>query len=159
MPQSTSCGWKPRASRSRDADGRVVFGGFGGARKGGFAAGDDALHQIRRDVESGRAFGGIEHAQPAAGARADVEEAAAGVKCVDDSVHRLRDVRELRRDGIGHQAIFGVDDPQHFEGWKLVDVRGRGIRLLRQECVEVFRHSSLLYGRGPANNSYPWTRF
>ncbi len=51
-----------------DADRRIVFGGFGGARQRRFTARDDALDEIRRDVEGGRApLGGVEHAEAAAG--------------------------------------------------------------------------------------------
>ena len=38
------------------ADRRIVFGGFGGAAERRFAAGDDALHQLRRHAEGRRTF-------------------------------------------------------------------------------------------------------
>ena len=40
------------------------------------SSGNDPLDQFRRYVEGRRAFRGVEHAQPSAGARADVEQAA-----------------------------------------------------------------------------------
>ena len=42
------------------ADGRIVLGGFRGARQGLLAARHDALHQFRRRAEGRRAFGGIQ---------------------------------------------------------------------------------------------------
>jgi hypothetical protein len=130
MPQNTSLAVKPRALQVAHADGGIVLRGFRGAGERGFAARDDALHQIGRNVESGRAFRGIEHTQPAAGSRADIEEPSAGAEGADDGVDGLRDVGEFGGDGIGDKAVFGVDDPQHFEGGELVDARGGGVRLL-----------------------------
>src|SRR6185369_5245521 len=56
------------------ADGRVVLGGLGGTAEGGFTSGDDALHHLGRDAESGRTLGGIEHSKTAAGPGAYVKE-------------------------------------------------------------------------------------
>ena len=117
------------------------------ARERGFTAGDDALDEIGRDVEGGRAFGGVEHAEAAAGACAYVEEASAGAKDFDDGVDGLRDVGEFGGDGIGYAAVFGVDDLEHFEGGFFVDAGGGGVGLFGEEFVEVVRHQGLLYGQ------------
>ena len=78
------------------ADGRIVLGGFGGVGQRGFAAGDDALHHLGRDAEGRLAFGGVQHAQAAAGACADVKEPAALLHGGHDCVHGARDGRDFR---------------------------------------------------------------
>ena len=82
-----------------DADGGIVLGGFGGAAQGGFAAGHDALHHLRRRAEGGRNLGGVEHAETAAGAGADVEEPAAVFDRGDDGVDGASDRRDLALHG------------------------------------------------------------
>src|SRR5205823_1935145 len=53
----------------------AVFGAFLGAEHGVGAAGDDALDHFGVGAEGGRAFGGVEDAEAAAGAGAEVDEA------------------------------------------------------------------------------------
>ena len=55
----------------------VVLGALHGAEDGAAAAGDDGLHERGRRVERGRALRGLDHAEPAAGARAHEQEPAA----------------------------------------------------------------------------------
>ena len=87
------------------------------------------LDEVGRDVEGGRAFGGVEHAEAAAGACADVEEAASGVEGLDDGVDCFGDVWEFGGDGIGYSAVFRVDDLEHFERGFFVDAGGGGVGL------------------------------
>jgi hypothetical protein len=76
---------------------RIVFRSLGGPRQRRFAAGDDALHQVRRHVERRRTFGGVQNAQPAAGSGADVEQTAAGAQRLHDAVHGFSNLRDLGR--------------------------------------------------------------
>ncbi len=112
IPTSTSRGGEAAFAQIARADGRIVFSSFGGVRQRLFAARHDALHHFRIGAESGRAFRRIQHAQPAAGARADVEQSSAALHGFDDRIHRARNRRNLARHRIRHLAILGVD---HFE--------------------------------------------
>ena len=110
IPTSTSRGRKPRAQQVARADRGIVFGGFGGAAQRRLAAGDDALHQVRRNAECGRAFGGVQHSEAAAGSRADVEQPPALLHGGHDCVHGARDRGDFLGDGLGDLLIFGIDD-------------------------------------------------
>src|ERR1019366_1255022 len=131
-----------------DADGGVVFGGFRGAGKGSFPARDDALDEIGRNVESGRAFSGIEHAEAAAGAGADVEEPAAAVEGRYDGIRGAGDLRDFRGDSIGDLAVLIADDPEHGGGIELIDA-GRGrVGLFCEQLAEWPRlHAFIVGGR------------
>ena len=123
MPTSASRASEAARGQVARAHGGIVFAGFGGAAQRGLASGDDALHHFGRRVEGGRALGGVQHAQPAAGPRADVEEAAALLEHRRNGIHRSRDSGDFAAHGIRHLAVFGVDDAQHLFGGQRVDPR------------------------------------
>ena len=116
---------------------RIVFRSLGGPRQRRFAAGDDALHQLRRDLKRRRTFGGVQNAQPAAGPGPDIEQPPAGAQPLHDPIHGFGNLRNLGRHRAGHLLIFLIDDGEHLAGWQGVNVVGGGIRLLGQEPVEV----------------------
>ena len=136
MPTSTSRGAEPVGRQVADADGRIVFGGFGRAAEGRFAARDDALHHVRRHAEGGRTFRGIQHAQPPAGAGADVEEPSAALEGRDDGIHRARDGGNLALHGGRHLAVLRVDDAQHLFRGQRVDARRCRVGLFGEKIFE-----------------------
>ena len=120
-----------------------VFGLFAGAAEGGVSAGDDALDEGGRDGEGGRALAGVEDAEAAAGAGADVEEAAAGEEAGGDGVYDDGDYGELRTDGRGDGGVFVVDDGEQVEGVEGVDLFGVGVAGFGGEAGEVGHGDSL----------------
>ena len=120
--------------------GGTLFGGifraFNRVAESAIASGDESLDQIGRDVEGGRTFGGIEHAETAGGAGADVEETAATLETLDDGVDGAGDVGNLAGDGGGDLGVGGVDELQSIEGGELVDVRGGGMTGLGEQGGE-----------------------
>jgi hypothetical protein len=96
----------------------------------------NALHQIFGYLERWPAFGGIQHAQPAAGASSNVEQPTAGAKAIDDGIYGLANAANFRCDGRSHALIFGVDDAEHSFGRLTVDAVGSRVRLLSKELME-----------------------
>ncbi len=127
MPTRVSCGVKSAAMRSRCALLGRVFGVLAGVAEGGVSAGDDALNECGRDGEGGRALGGVEYAEAAAGAGSHVEEAASLLEAGGDGVDGFGDVGEFGGYGGGDCGVFFVDDAEHVEGGELVDVLGGGV--------------------------------
>ena len=113
-----------------DTDGRIVLGGFGGAAEGGFAAGHDALYHLRWRAEGGWDLRCIQHAEPAAGTGAEVEEAASIFESRDNGVYGARDGGDLAFDGSRHTVVLGVDDAQGLLRGQGIDGSGGRIRLL-----------------------------
>ena len=101
-----------------------VFGLLEGPAQGSVAAGDDPLHQRGRDGKRRRALAGIEYAEPSAGSRSDVEEAAALGEALGDGVDRARDGGQLRLDRRGDGRVLPVNQCEHLQRGELVDVRG-----------------------------------
>jgi hypothetical protein len=92
---------------------RDILGAFLGSRQRRKAAGDDALHHLRIGAEGRRAFARVEHAQPAGGARTDVEQAARCAKGFLDERDRARNRVALGRHRGGDECILGphqIDD-------------------------------------------------
>ena len=77
MPTKTSLSLKLMRLQVLLAEFGVVLGPFDGPGQRGRAAGDDADHLARRGVEGRRAFGGVEHAEPAGRAGPAVDQPAA----------------------------------------------------------------------------------
>src|SRR5581483_11275354 len=75
-----------------NADRGIVFGGFGGAAEGGLTPRNDSLDQVGRDAKGRGTFGGVEDAEPSAGAGSDVKEAATVLHGSHDGVHGARNV-------------------------------------------------------------------
>ena len=77
----------------------MVLRPLDGLRERGRAAGDHADYLAGRGVERRRAFGGVEHAEPAGGAGAGVDQPAAAAQPVGDDLDGARDRLRLRRHG------------------------------------------------------------
>jgi hypothetical protein len=118
----------------------ALFGGilraFNGVAKGAVASGDESLDQVGRDVEGGRALGGIKHAEPPRSAGAGVEETAAALETLDDRVDRAGDVGDLAGDGGRDLGVGGIDELHEFQGGELVKVRGGGVACLSEQGGE-----------------------
>src|ERR1022692_2119418 len=99
-------------------------------------AGHEALHQFGVGAESRRAFGGIQHTQPPAGARANVEQTSAALDGRDDGVHRAGNGQNLARDRVRHLAVLGVDDLEDARGGQRVDAIGGGVDLFGQQILK-----------------------
>ena len=108
-----------------------VFSGFAGFAEGFVAAGHEALDECGRDGEGGWALGGVEDAEAAAGSGSDVEEAAALLEACGDCIDGFGDVGEFGGYGGGDLCVFFVDDAEHVECGKLIDVLGCGVAGLR----------------------------
>ena len=100
------------------------------------AAGDEALDEVGGDGEGGRALAGVEDAEAAAGAGADVEEAAAALEALGDGVDGAGDVGELGADGGGDGGVLVVDEAEHVEGGELVEVFAGGVAGFGEERAE-----------------------
>ncbi len=118
---------KPAASEIGCALFGGVFGGLAGFAEGGVTAGDEALNQGGRDGEGGGALGGVEDSEAAAGSGTDVEEAAPLLEAGGDGVHRFGDAGQLGSYSGGYLCVLLVDDAEHLQGRKLVDVLGGGV--------------------------------
>ena len=114
-----------------------VFGLLAEPAEGGVAAGDEALKESWGDGEGRGNFAGVEDAETAAGAGADVEDAATVLYSLGDFVDGLRDVGEDRGDGLSYFCVFVVDEAEHVEGGELVDVLGRGVAGFGEEGCEI----------------------
>src|ERR1700760_3273623 len=107
-----------------------------GEAKGAVAAGDEALHKLRRDGEGWRDLAGVEHAEAAAGAGTDVEEAAVALEPFGNGVDGEGDVGEFRTDGSSDLRVLVVDDAEHVEGGELVEVLAGWVAGFGEEQAE-----------------------
>ena len=146
MPMRASCGGEAVGGEVGCALLGGVFGGFAGVAEGAVAAGDDALKERWGDGEGGRALGGVEDAEAAAGACSYIEEAAAVFEAVGDGVDGVGDVGEFGGDGGGDLGVFFVDDAEHLEGGELVDVLAGGVAGFGGEGGEI--HGASMMGVG-----------
>ena len=122
-----------------------VLGMLTGEPQGAVPTGDQPLHQPRIDGKRGRALAGIQNAEPAAGPRAEIEQAAAAPEAVGDRVHRAGNRRQLRPHGCGHPGVLVVDDPQQLGRGELIQSLGCGVASLsgqRAEAIFCFVRSS-----------------
>ena len=87
----------------------IVLGALDRGDQRPFAASEDALHQSRVGAESGRAFGSVEHSQPAAGARADVEQPATVRQGRADEFDRRGDLRPRGVQGGVHLDVVALE--------------------------------------------------
>jgi len=99
----------------------VVFRAFLGFKNRFPAARHDGDYAFGVGAVGGGAFRRFQHAKPAAGSRADVEEAAAGAESGDNRIHRARDGRKFRAHGLSHFPVLGVDHAQHVESRERVN--------------------------------------
>jgi len=117
-----------------------VLGAFDRAHQRPHAARDHALHLLGLRAEGGRAFRGIQHAEPPAGAGADVDQPPAALEPRDNEIdgfgQRLADAMH----DLGHRAILGIDGVHDLERRRDVDALGARIALLGEAgVVEVGR--------------------
>ena len=108
-----------------------VFVDVGGGGEGLGAAGHDVLHLGGRGGVGGRALGGVERGDAAAGAGADVDEAAAVAQGAGDGVDDHGDLREGLFDGGGDLGVFVVDDAGDLKGRFGVEAFGGRVRGFR----------------------------
>ena len=137
MPTTTSSGPTRRASISPMPGVDVVLRAFDRLDQRRIAAGDDADHHLRRRAERRRTLGRVEHAEPAAGARADVDQASAGAEGGLDQVHQRARSPRAPGDGAGHARVLGADEIDDLERGGGVDGGAAGIAPLGQARVEV----------------------
>ena len=124
------------------AQGAVILGPLHRFQESLLASGDEAHHHAGRDPEGGGAFGGIQYAQPAAGARPHVEQPAALLKCLCRPVRRLGDLGQLFGDGQRHPCVLlvhGGDDLQFGHG---VQLHGARVALFSRHSGQIQFHSS-----------------
>ena len=86
------------------------------------ASGDERANEMRRDAESGRALGGIENTEAAAGAGADVEQTPPLTEAIDDAVDSPGNRRKLAGDGGGDSAILAIHDADDLERRFVIEI-------------------------------------
>ncbi len=109
----------------------IVLGALGALHERGIAAGDHPRHHRRRHAERGRAFGGIEDAQTAGRAGADVDEPTTGLERGDDQVDGTGNLLALPLHHARNSRVLGIHDVHDLETRGDVDAlraRGRGNR-------------------------------
>ena len=137
MPRTISCLPGLRFLISREGESGVVFAGFsGGAQRFG-ASGHDELHGAGIGVEGGRDFRGVESAETAAGAGADVDEASAMTEARGDHVNGTGDLRQCAADCGGNGRVFVIDHADDFERRHLVEIAGRGRNLFGGKVTKI----------------------
>ena len=107
-----------------------------GEAQGAVAAGDETLDEFGGDGEGGRALAGVEDAETAGCAGADVEEASAAVEAGCDLVDGAGDVGELGADRSGDGCVLVVDDAEHVERRELIEIFGRGVAGFGEQRAE-----------------------
>src|SRR5277367_1649657 len=98
-----------------------------GFAEGGVAAGDQPLNESWGDGEGRGNLAGVEDAETAAGAGADIEDAATVLYTLRDFVDCFRDFGEDGGYGLRDLCVFVVYEAEHVEGGELVDVLGCGV--------------------------------
>ena len=86
----------------------VVFRPFHRFKQRARPAGDQPHHHAVRHAEGRRALGGIQHAQAAAGAGAQINQPPTGLQRRRGQIDRLRDRRQHLFDRLRHLAVFLV---------------------------------------------------
>ena len=102
--------------------GGVVLCALRGAAERGVASGDEADEEAGIDGEGGRALACVEHSEASAGSGTDVEEASAPGEADADSVDRHCDGGQYGADRSRDAGILIVDDGEHGEGRKLINL-------------------------------------
>ena len=94
-------------------DVRIVLDVLGAPAQGCIAARNDALDHLRINQKRGWAFGGVDYAQPTAGAGSDVDEPTAALQALRDQLDRRDDLRLGTGDRRGNALVLRV---HHVEG-------------------------------------------
>ena len=95
--------------------GAIVLRAFRGVAQRAVAARHDAHHQIRVHAKSGRTFGSVQHAQPTAGARAQVKQPPARLQPRGNALNGPRDLRQGALHGRNRLAVEIVHQPGEFQ--------------------------------------------
>ena len=93
---------------------RIVLGVLYRMTECTVAAGNQSDDPARRHAEGGWNLGGVEHAQPSAGACSHIEEASAPLHPFDDGSDQTFDLGDALMDCQSHLAVFFVDALQQF---------------------------------------------
>ena len=124
-----------QAVHQRLALGFIVLAALHGLAQRPVAPGDIPLHLFRLDAEGGRAFGSVQHAQAAGGARAQINQPSAAPEAGVDEVDGLRDARALRAHGLRDLRVLPVHQRDHFPGGTQIDIaRGLAYAFRGQPC-------------------------
>ena len=115
----------------------VVFGALARFAQRPVAAGDEAHHLARVTMEGRRALTGVQHAQAAAGAGADVDQPAAFPHAFDCLFDELGELGQRGADSARHFQVLGVHQRQGLVDVQRVDGGGRGQPLLGFELGAV----------------------
>ncbi len=83
--------------------------------KGPRATGDHCAYLSRRCPERGRAFGGVEGRESAAGSRADVVKISAALERIHDDVDGADNMRQLAPDRPCHTPVLSIQGAQDAE--------------------------------------------
>src|SRR5207245_2272245 len=85
------------------------------------ATGHDRLHAARRRAKRRRALGGLEHAEPAAGAGADEDQPPAGAERGDDQVHGGGDLARDAPDRAHRARVLAIHQRRDAAGVETVE--------------------------------------
>ena len=107
----------------------VIFGPFDRLEYGLWPTGNKSLDDLWVGAEGRRAFGGVENAEPAAGAGPEIDQSATLAQLAGDQVDGASDRIQLRGDGTGDERVFAIDYRQHLAGGNLVEPGAGGIAL------------------------------
>lgn len=120
---------KTQAREFTTSVGLAVLGTFDGLGDGSAATGDETAHELGRNAEGGRALGGVEHAETAAGACADVDEASALLHTGDDGVDGPSDGGDCVSDGDGDLVVFMAHELDDLARRHVIEIFGGEVAL------------------------------
>jgi hypothetical protein len=119
------------------------------------AACDQGSNLCPGHAESWRAFRGVENGEASAGARANVNQAAATLQPGDDGVNGASNGWNFAGDVCGYFAVFAIHQLENFERVHSVEIAGRGVALFCRTPVEICGFSSLGGHRGIISAEWP----
>lgn len=117
----------------------IVFFALAGDAERRVAAGDDADDTISVDLEGGRRFGGVEHAETAARACAEIDEAAALDEAALGGLDEGGDLGFGVGDGVEDGAVFLVDRAHAVGDGECVEVERARVALLGEDVGAIGR--------------------
>ena len=122
-----------------------VFAGFGFGAECFGPAGDDVLDLGGIGIEGGWDFCGVQGADAAAGAGADVDEASTFAELRSDEVDGAADLGDGAANGGRDLGVFGVDDAGDLSARFQVEIGGRRVGAFGGEVLQwagSFLHTS-----------------
>ena len=133
----------------------AVFRALDGIAQRRVAARDDALHQLGRYAKRRRTFGRVQHAQPAACARAHVDQPAALFHARDDRIDRLGQRGQRPRHARGHVGGHVVHQRHDLQRAHLIEPFAARVHLLgRQRGQKRFRIHDIKLLLAPAQIAF-----